>query len=199
MSARLVHRKDSKHLRDYFMLSRLLERVPSTVVEFGVDRGGSLLLWYDMWRPRVLIGFDINIAAMAEEPLISVEGRASAAEDRPIKAYGADQKDPLLPNRMRGVGIGLGSVDLLIDDASHSGADSLALFKSCWAFVRPGGAHVVEDWEGGTTMRDFILDQIKVGWREMDLESPLVGPTGTHDLRWVFAGQSLVAFGKGTV
>ena len=130
MAARLVHRKDPKHLRDYFMLSRLLARVPDTVVEFGVDRGGSLLLWYDMWHPRTLIGFDINIAAMAEDPLISVEGRASASEGRHIKAYAADQKDPLLQNKMKGVGIGLGTVDLLIDDASHSGSDSLLLFKS---------------------------------------------------------------------
>lgn len=197
MAEPAVHRKDPKHLRDYYRLASLTARAPEFVVEFGVDQGGSLLLWHSLWCPERLIGFDISIGKVQDHPLISVQGKPSENEDRPIQAYAADQCDPDLPSKLVDLGIEEGSVDIFIDDADHSGEGSEKLMQSTWRFVRDGGIYVVEDWEANVGMRDFILGVIRNGWKELSLRSPLLGPCGEFDLLWVYVGQSLVAFGKG--
>ena len=40
-------------------------------------------------------------------------------------------------------------VDIVIDDASHLGAASLAAYRALFSFIKPGGLYIVEDWTTG--------------------------------------------------
>jgi hypothetical protein len=73
------------------------------MLEVGVDAGGSLELWCELW-PNVerVVGVDINPA---------IEG----LHDK-VKVYQADQTDGAALGR---IGSQEGPYDLVIDDASH--------------------------------------------------------------------------------
>src|SRR5688572_1910290 len=78
-------------------------RAPKRILEVGVNRGGSLLLWCDLW-PSVeeVIGVDMK------EPLIGLHQK--------ISTFQADQTDL---QALQQIGSTKGPFDLIIDDASH--------------------------------------------------------------------------------
>jgi hypothetical protein len=109
---------------------------PRRILEVGVNRGGSLLLWCDLWPTvQYVIGLDIS-----EPP-----------EDRlhpKVTIFQGDQTDMVLLNQ---IGSDYGSFDLVIDDASHLGTASWTTFRTLWPHVADGGVYVVEDWATGYT------------------------------------------------
>ena len=112
-----------------------LERVhrPRRVLEVGVQSGGSLLLWCDLW-PTVecVVGIDV---APPTGPLNSR-----------IRFYAVDQRDAA---RLDEIARATGPFDLIVDDASHIGEWSWATFQALWPHVAPGGIYAVEDWGTG--------------------------------------------------
>lgn len=106
-----------------------------TLLEIGVDQGGSLRMWEE-WLPRAhIIGVDIDPAsAKLEMPPRAQVIVADATEWLPSSP-----------------------VDVIIDDGSHRAQDILVSFVNLWDYVVPGGWYFIEDlatqwipeWGGG--------------------------------------------------
>jgi spermidine synthase len=108
-------------------------RPPRRILEVGVRKGGSLLLWCALW-PSVesVVGIDIDELPVLPDPRITM--------------FRADQGDTLALHR---IATETGPFDLIIDDASHIGELSWHTFEALWPHVASGGVYVVEDWGTG--------------------------------------------------
>ncbi|MGU3454498.1 class I SAM-dependent methyltransferase [Methylobacterium fujisawaense] len=106
-----------------------LER-PVSLLEIGVQNGGSLELWGKLFPPRSKIhGVDIDPRVAQIEfsnPNIRVDiidGTTDAIVD-------------LLAGK---------DFDVIIDDGSHVSKDIISSFRKCFGMVRPGGLYIIED------------------------------------------------------
>lgn len=105
------------------------------VLEIGVDRGGSLILWQRFFGPGVqLTGIDINPDCARFE-------RA----DEGVHVRIGSQADPAFLER---VCAEFGPFDIIVDDGSHVVSHQIASFNALFdRAVRPGGIYMVEDLE----------------------------------------------------
>jgi len=128
--------KDANYLRNYGLYFGHLIDQPIRLLELGVLKGGSLLLWRDYFDKGTIVGIDINP--------VSIQGDNSR-----IFVYQGRQEDPTLLDMVASERAP-GGFDIIIDDASHIG--ELAR-KSFWHLfenrLRPGGIYVIEDWGTG--------------------------------------------------
>jgi SAM-dependent methyltransferase len=126
----LKHEIYLSHYRRHF---KHLSQCPVKLLELGIYKGGSLLLWKDYFENGEIIGLDLNHVEV-DDPT----GR--------IRTYQGDQTDLALLDRIAKECAPDG-FDIIIDDASH-----LAEFTkiSFWHLfdnhLKPGGCYVIEDW-----------------------------------------------------
>jgi cephalosporin hydroxylase len=120
------HRKDVQTLKDYFELFKII-KWPRKILEIGIDTGGSLKLWNDLFAPDLIIGLD-NAT------------REYSHEGYPIETYFYDQKDPNYNNE----NVFKHSFDLIIDDASHVKELTLNSLRLFWPLCND--VYVIEDW-----------------------------------------------------
>jgi hypothetical protein len=122
------------YLRKYDRHVSHLRDTAHKVLEFGVYRGASLLLWREAFPNAQIFGVDKNTAvwqklcADAERINISV-GRQ---EDKEFMAEVAD----------------FGPFDMIVDDGSHYPEVQLSTFEQFWPTVSAGGIYVIEDLHG---------------------------------------------------
>ena len=128
--------KDADYLRNYMLYFGHLENQPIKLLELGVLKGGSLLLWQDYFNKGIIVGIDINPASIQ-------------SDNSRIFIYQGRQEDPTFLDmvaRERAPG----GFDIIIDDASHI---AQLTRKSFWHLfehhLRPGGIYVIEDWGTG--------------------------------------------------
>lgn len=112
---------------DYFVdayttLFAPLRDKPITLVEIGIDRGGSLELWRKYFPMAEIIGIDI-------------EDKEEVPGVRIIKG---DQLDPETY-------ASIGTVDILIDDGGHTVEQQLGTLEMLYPKLRAGGLYVIED------------------------------------------------------
>lgn len=121
-----------------------MARAPLTLVEVGVQNGGSLEIWARYFPNAVaLVGCDVDERCGAlrfEDPRVRIVIGAinTAASARAIEAHAP-------------------AFDVFIDDGSHISPDIIAAFCNYFPLVRPGGLYIVEDlhcayhrdWQGG--------------------------------------------------
>jgi glycosyltransferase involved in cell wall biosynthesis len=126
---------DKYWIHDYTYLYDLhcgyLKDVEAKVLEIGVQRGGSLVLWRDAFPKAQVYGVDIKIA----------QARFAKDQDRITLLEGSQvdrkfNKEQVIP---------LGPFDLIVDDASHRAAHQRKGLEILWGSVAPGGWYVVED------------------------------------------------------
>lgn len=106
------------------------------LLELGVHRGGSLLLWRDYFPKGEVVGIDVRVRVdLSGEKRISVfEGRQ---DDRAFLSRVAEQSAP-------------GGFDIIIDDASHVGSLTKTAFWHLFDnHLKSGGIYVIEDWGTG--------------------------------------------------
>ena len=118
---------------------------PRTVLELGIFAGGSTALLSQISDAERLVALDFTSRPC--EPLerfIATQGAA----DRVRTFYGIDQANSAQLDEVMAAGFGEldGSIDLIIDDASHLEAQTRASFNRLFPYLRPGGAYVIEDW-----------------------------------------------------
>jgi len=106
------------------------------VLEIGVHKGGSLLLWRDYFPKGTIVGVDLKLPV------------GLAGEDR-IRVFEGSQDDTTFLSEVAHKTAPEG-FDLIIDDASHIGT----LTKVCfWHLfdnhLKPSGLYVIEDWGTG--------------------------------------------------
>jgi len=125
---------------DYFAiydsLFRPLADQRIKLLELGVLRGGSLLLWRDYFPRGTIVGLDA-------EPvdLVDPQGR--------IRIYRGRQEDTELLSRIAREAA-LEGFDIIIDDASHIAELTRISFWHLFDnHLRPGGLYAIEDWGTG--------------------------------------------------
>jgi len=134
------------YLRNYEEYFRPLLDKDVRLLELGVLKGGSLLLWRDYFERGVIAGLDLN-PAQVEDPT----GR--------IRLYRGGQHDTELLDRIARECAPEG-FDVIIDDCSHVGELARASFWHLFEnHLKPGGLYVIEDW--GTGYWDFWDDGVR--------------------------------------
>ena len=164
------HRKDMRMLEGYYQLWKLLNIYPRSIMELGIDAGGSLLLWNEIFAPHTIVGLDINIKH---------EGLKRLEEFDNIHLYDFNQSEPYtLANilmdldgmhTLGGVSINIARFDLIIDDCSHDIDGAFACLGILWERLNSGGAYVIEDWkafndEDAATKLIMCLDMLDRSW-----------------------------------
>jgi hypothetical protein len=116
------------YLRHYDRLFDKMRDMPITLMEIGVDRGGSLQTWTQYFPQATIVGVDINPAC------------SRFAEGRCIVEIGS-QADPTflryIAEKWR--------PSIVIDDGSHQADHIILTFSTIYPLLRPGGIYVIED------------------------------------------------------
>jgi len=103
-----------------------------TLLELGVEKGGSLLLWRDYFERGIIVGVDILPVNM-DDPT----GR--------IRVYQGHQQDKGLLDRIAREQAPEG-FDIIIDDCSHIGELTRISFWHLFTnHLKPGGIYAIED------------------------------------------------------
>jgi cephalosporin hydroxylase len=102
------------------------------VLEVGVDHGGSLLMWQELFPDGLVAGVDNSLNAVWPEGTVKIA--ADQASEQMAAAAAAASPS---------------GYDLVVDDASHIGKLSARTFDLLWPLVRPGRWYVLEDWAVG--------------------------------------------------
>ena len=126
--------KGPEYMARYERAFAALREKPVAVLELGVLRGGSLLLWADYFPLGTVAGLDLNPVEV-EHPRVRV--------------YQGGQQDVALLERIARECAPDG-FDIIIDDAGHLGSLSAASFAALYEHhLKPGGIYVLEDWGTG--------------------------------------------------
>jgi methyltransferase family protein len=122
---------------------------PVSILEIGVDKGGSLELWWEYFRPDAqIIGIDINPTCSAfNDPA------------RNTCVYIGDQSDAAF---LRTIADWHGPFDIIIDDGGHYVAQQKVSFETLYPHVKDGGVYLVEDlhtnlWPGRRVQGETFL------------------------------------------
>ncbi|QZY47754.1 class I SAM-dependent methyltransferase [Mycolicibacterium austroafricanum] len=103
------------------------------LLELGVQRGGSMYLWRDLFPYGQIAGLDLN-----HIPVDDDSGR--------IHVYQGFQQDTAVLNRI-GSEVAPKGFDIIIDDASHLGEYTRDSFWHLFRHhLKPGGIYVIDDW-----------------------------------------------------
>jgi hypothetical protein len=98
----------------------------------GVNTGGDLFMFRDYFGDDFqLVGVDLNPECAAFE-----------SEDFVKRIFVGSQNDVEF---QKSVGREIGSVDIILDDASHTSAYTLKAMKTLWPFLQDDGIYMVED------------------------------------------------------
>jgi hypothetical protein len=116
------------YLRHYEAALTHLQDRPINILELGVQGGQSLRMWKRFFPLATVVGVDMN-----------PQCRQHASEQ--IHVYIGSQDDPAL----------LGQIcdefppDVVVDDASHRGGETIASLEILFPRLAPGGIYIVED------------------------------------------------------
>jgi hypothetical protein len=119
----------------------LAGREVHTILELGVEKGGSLRMWREYFPGATVAGVDDTHTGPEVLPW--------------------DQADPRLAT--------LGPFDLIVDDASHDPRKTADSLRLLWPRLNPGGLYTVEDLEvgywpghkGSLSSREGIVGMLK--------------------------------------
>jgi predicted O-methyltransferase YrrM len=117
-----------------------------TLLELGMYQGGSIALWREALGCRV-IGIDLSAPPKTAQ-LVDRYIRESCSEDEVFCYWRTNQTDA---DSLRSIVArhGAGTLDVVIDDASHLYAPTRRSFEILFPLLRPGGVYVIEDWTAG--------------------------------------------------
>ena len=121
------------------------------IVELGVRDGASMEMWATLAPDAIVIGVDNSDHAVTNVPGTHFIRANQEDSDLPYRINAALKNiwkgDPISenwePSYMNG------TVDLLVDDASHDGEKTRQAFDNLWQLVGSGGYYVIEDWYVG--------------------------------------------------
>jgi hypothetical protein len=124
------------YLRNYEEYFRPLLDRDVKLLELGIYRGGSLLLWRDYFQKGLIVGLDLQASEISDE-----SGR--------IRTYQGEQQDTQLLDLIGDENAPEG-FDVIIDDCSHIGELTRISFWHLFDnHLKPGGLYVIEDWSTG--------------------------------------------------
>ena len=98
-----------------------------SLLEIGVQYGGSLKMWKDYFPNAQITGMDIN-------------PKCKKHKEKRIDIVIGDQADPKTLEK-------LGNFDIIVDDGGHTMAQQIVSFEVLWDHINRGGVYVLEDLE----------------------------------------------------
>ena len=108
-----------------------------TMIEVGILAGGSMKMWDTYFTgAKLLLGLDITMENV--NPATQYSGRVHLEICDPTNTT---QLEPM----MNKYSITHGSVDLIIDDASHIVSHQIVNLFNLWKYVKSGGMYIIED------------------------------------------------------
>ena len=116
----------------------------NNIVELGLFDGGSIPFWFELLQPAKHVGIDIR--DRRDESYFQDYVKSRGAADRIETHWKTDQADS---QRLRAIcdkAFNDEPIDLVIDDASHWYAETLASFEALFPRLRTGGVYIIEDW-----------------------------------------------------
>lgn len=103
---------------------------PVTIMEFGVNQGGSLQMWQDYFHAdSQIIGIDLD-------------PRCQQFEGGNVTIEIGDQEDR---GFLRGLAERYGPIDVLIEDGGHHMGQQIATFEEIYPAMSPDGCFLIED------------------------------------------------------
>lgn len=190
-------RSISKHANYFAFYDRVLAPYcdrPVTLIEIGVQHGGSVQMWRRYLAPGSRVaGIDIYPAC-------------KQFEEEGIAIFIGDQSDAAF---LDSVIAAMGQADIIIDDGSHIPWHQIATFEHLFLKgLKPGGVYIVEDchtsywprYGGGEGRKGSFIEYAKrtadaVNWWHIEGRRSPRGPL-TGVLQGVEFEASLVAFRK---
>jgi hypothetical protein len=140
----------SHYLRNYEAFFQPLVDREVKLLELGIYKGGSLLLWRDYFSNGTVVGLDLNSVEVPDE-----SGR--------IRLYQGQQQDRALLDRIADETAPEG-FDIIIDDCSHIGELTRVSFWHLFDHhLKAGGLYVIEDWSTGYW--DSFFDGVAFSYR----------------------------------
>jgi cephalosporin hydroxylase len=130
-----------------WLLERLEQLRPRTVVEIGTDEGGTLFLWTRVAAPdAVLVGVDTRpIGVFGRFSPYAIVRRGLARRSQRVElAMPSDSQSPATVDRVRGLTDGR-PVDFLFIDGDHSYEGVKRDFELWSPLVRSGGIIALHD------------------------------------------------------
>lgn len=128
--------KSANYLNNYQKYFHSMVNKEIKLLELGVSKGGSLLLWRDYFKKGIIVGLDSKPVQIDDST-----GR--------IHIYQGFQEDTALLDQICEE-ITPDGFDVIIDDASHIGELTRISFWHLFDnHLKPGGLYVIEDWRVG--------------------------------------------------
>lgn len=97
------------------------------LLEIGVYRGGSMLIWKEVFPDSNLVGVDWDYKNLK----VNLED---------VELITSSQTNIYLPNLLKQK-----KFDIIIDDASHQAEDQIKTFNLLKTYVNQGGIYIIED------------------------------------------------------
>ena len=121
-------------MEEYKKVLAPLIHYPVTLLEIGVQYGGSVQYWdrYLKHPEARIVGVDLDV------PDIEVSDRVELVE--------CDQNNKI---RLQQLADRYGKFDLVIDDASHYKKETEICLGVFWPHLKSGGYYCIEDWAVG--------------------------------------------------
>lgn len=139
-----------KHNYTRYYDAHINSHKPTNILEIGVKRGASLLLWKTVFPKARVSGIDIK----------DVSDKRILRKNKDLNLYVGEQSD----RRFLKTVVGDSKFDLIIDDGSHRPEDQLASLEFLWPYISKGGFYVIEDLWGQVKnqhKRSIIMDALK--------------------------------------
>jgi hypothetical protein len=135
-------------------LTILGDRRVERMVDVGVYKGGSVVLFHKLFSARKLVAVELNTA-----PLPALDAYAARHAPEIVIARGVNQADLASLDRICAAEFGGEPLDLVTDDASHHYDESRASFRALFPRLRPGGLYIVEDWSWAHWRGEYWQEQ----------------------------------------
>jgi hypothetical protein len=113
------------------------------MLELGLWDGGSTAFWFELLQPSKYVGLDVMEREDSTYFRAYVESRGIA--DR-IKTYWNTNQTDAQKLRSLVASELDGSLNLVIDDASHEYEPTKRAFEILFPWMEPGGLYIIEDW-----------------------------------------------------
>jgi len=134
--------KGPANVRDLTTVLAVASAPCRNVLELGIYRGGSVVLWNELLQPARLSAID------HDQPREDETLRQYLASDRGRGVrlhWGVDQADRTALERVL-ADDDLEPLDLVVDDGSHMLDLTTTSFDILFPRLRPGGWYLIEDW-----------------------------------------------------
>jgi predicted O-methyltransferase YrrM len=128
-----------------------------SMVELGIDAGGSTAMIALLAEPRKLVACDLKDEVVALTDFVALRQLGDSV--RPL--FGVDQGNRAQMLEIMGREFGDAPLDLVVDDASHLYEETKVSLEVLLPRVRPGGLFIIEDWAADYMRYRWVITAMK--------------------------------------